>query len=236
MADEDYGRLHASFRLPHIGGAVCPHERPTLKNGRQRMACFGCRPKPTPSVRAEHRRLSVRLAVCSEPTCGKIYEQWLPHERYCSRDCYRSANVERMRNRQAAARDRSARKCKMCGESFAPAYADKRSVFCSRECKVRHGYQNSAGSTHRRRAKKFGVDYEPIKKWDVFARDDWTCQLCGVKTPRKFSGTQRDDAPELDHILPLAAGGAHIHSNVQCACRKCNLQKSDRPLGQMLLF
>jgi 5-methylcytosine-specific restriction endonuclease McrA len=69
----------------------------------------------------------------------------------------------------------------------------------------------------------------------VFARDRWRCQLCGVQTPRKYSGQTRGDAPELDHIVPFAAGGAHVLENVQCACRRCNLRKMTRPMGQLHL-
>jgi len=43
------------------------------------------------------------------------------------------------------------------------------------------------------------------------------------------------DAPELDHIVPIAAGGSHTYSNVACACKKCNIKKSSKPLGQLNL-
>jgi 5-methylcytosine-specific restriction endonuclease McrA len=48
-------------------------------------------------------------------------------------------------------------------------------------------------------------------------------------------GTHADRAPELDHILPLAAGGDHTFDNVACACRKCNQAKGALPLGQIRL-
>ncbi|CAN7187248.1 HNH endonuclease [Acidovorax sp. LjRoot117] len=73
----------------------------------------------------------------------------------------------------------------------------------------------------------------PIK---VFDRDKWRCQLCNRKTPKAKRGSYDDDAPELDHIVPLSKGGAHSYLNTQCACRACNSKKSDRPLGQMLLI
>jgi 5-methylcytosine-specific restriction endonuclease McrA len=43
-------------------------------------------------------------------------------------------------------------------------------------------------------------------------------------------------APSLDHILPLARGGAHDHSNLQLAHRICNSRKSDKGTDQLLLF
>lgn len=77
---------------------------------------------------------------------------------------------------------------------------------------------------------------EKVDPYKVFSRDRWTCQLCGTKTPRKLRGTYDDNAPELDHILPISKGGLHTYLNTQCACRKCNAAKGDRPLGQMLLL
>jgi hypothetical protein len=78
-----------------------------------------------------------------------------------------------------------------------------------------------------------GEAIDPIK---VFERDKWKCQLCGTRTPKKKRGTYDDNAPELDHILPVSKGGQHRYTNVQCACRRCNGMKNATPLGQMLLF
>lgn len=48
------------------------------------------------------------------------------------------------------------------------------------------------------------------------------CPLCGVE----FSDTPHDPAQRnLDHIIPLAAGGAHVRENVRVICRKCNLAR-----------
>ena len=70
----------------------------------------------------------------------------------------------------------------------------------------------------------------------VFARDKWTCQLCGVKTSKKLRGTYLPNAPELDHIVPLALGGAHTMTNTQCACRQCNGLKGATARGQLHLL
>jgi 5-methylcytosine-specific restriction endonuclease McrA len=75
-----------------------------------------------------------------------------------------------------------------------------------------------------------------IKPEIVFARDKWRCQLCKVRTPKRLRGTTHPRAPELDHIVPIAAGGDHTWNNVQCACRKCNGEKGSAPAGQLLLI
>jgi len=86
----------------------------------------------------------------------------------------------------------------------------------------------------RRRARTRGAHCESINPIDVFVRDGWTCRICGDKTPRSLRGTFDDKAPELDHIIPLAAGGTHTWDNVQCACRACNISKGSGAMNDQL--
>lgn len=74
---------------------------------------------------------------------------------------------------------------------------------------------------------------EPVDPLAVFERDGWRCQICGCKTPKRLRGTIDPRAPELDHIHSLALGGSHTWSNLQCACRACNVEKGARSLGQL---
>jgi hypothetical protein len=84
------------------------------------------------------------------------------------------------------------------------------------------------------RGKVAGAEtFDPI---EILERDKWHCHICGVSTPRKLRGTYDDRAPELDHIVPLAQGGAHTRANTACACRKCNMAKGSQIIGQMRLF
>lgn len=85
----------------------------------------------------------------------------------------------------------------------------------------------------RRRALERGAMADRIDPIVVFERDKWRCHLCGCATPRKLRGTYEPNAPELDHVVPLAAGGGHTWGNVKCACRRCNGLKSDKPMGQL---
>ena len=52
----------------------------------------------------------------------------------------------------------------------------------------------------------------------IFARDDYTCQYCGVR------GTKL----ECDHKHPVARGGSHDDENLVTACRTCNHSKRDK--------
>lgn len=87
----------------------------------------------------------------------------------------------------------------------------------------------------RRRALTKGCSAENVDPLKVFERDNWRCRLCNIKTPKALRGTYQDNAPELDHIIPLSLGGSHTYVNTQCACRRCNGLKSNKPMGQMLL-
>lgn len=57
-----------------------------------------------------------------------------------------------------------------------------------------------------------------LTRREVFRRDKYTCQYCGVET-RELS---------LDHVSPRHRGGKHIWENVVSACLKCNNRKAGR--------
>ncbi|MCC2547705.1 HNH endonuclease [Hymenobacter sp. BT175] len=128
----------------------------------------------------------------------------------------------------------TAKQCKACGKDFTRTYGASIKAFCSEACRDEMARQAKRGKeNHRRRARHFGVFYTPINVLTVFDRDKWTCQLCGIKTPKSKRGTMEPNAPELDHILPLSKGGTHEYHNVQCACRQCNSIKGDKAIGQL---
>lgn len=87
-----------------------------------------------------------------------------------------------------------------------------------------------------KRARKRGVTVEIVNALDVFERDGWICHLCDKKTLKSKRGTPHSRAPELDHIIPLAAGGEHSYRNVACACHACNMSKRAKPKGQLRLI
>jgi 5-methylcytosine-specific restriction endonuclease McrA len=66
------------------------------------------------------------------------------------------------------------------------------------------------------------VPYEriiPVSRRAVFGRDGHKCQYCG------------GPAESLDHVLPRSRGGLHTWDNVVACCRRCNLGKGDRTMG-----
>ena len=62
----------------------------------------------------------------------------------------------------------------------------------------------------------------------VLRRDNWRCYLCGIETPEHLRGSTRPNAPEIDHVIPIARGGEHSSRNARCACRACNNRKKDK--------
>lgn len=120
--------------------------------------------------------------------------------------------------------------CSECGISFISRHPGMR--FCSTLCSKR---KNNRKSSAMRRARILSLVREWFDPLEVLERDRWRCHLCGVSTPKRLRGSTDGRAPELDHIIPLAAGGEHSPRNTACSCRTCNLKKSDRPMGQLRL-
>jgi hypothetical protein len=71
---------------------------------------------------------------------------------------------------------------------------------------------------------------KPISKklrFEIFKRDNFTCQYCSSKPPK---------APlEVDHIIPVKSGGTNDVENLITACFDCNRGKGARELLMMPL-
>jgi 5-methylcytosine-specific restriction endonuclease McrA len=59
-----------------------------------------------------------------------------------------------------------------------------------------------------------------FSRFNIYARDDNTCQYCGGRMPRADLN--------LDHVVPRSRGGATTWENVVCSCVPCNLRKGGR--------
>ncbi len=94
----------------------------------------------------------------------------------------------------------------------------------------------ASGVARLREIRQRGVATEYVDPILVFTRDRWRCQLCGRSTPTSLCGKQKSCSPTVDHIVPIARGGAHSYQNVQCACLRCNVRKQARIKGQFRLF
>lgn len=225
MADNEYRRLGCR----HCGLSFEPTQ-PSALYCSKRCKVSGWRqanPDRVAQYRANERKVSPYFAgYCAH--CGAAFGS-KRKRMHCSSKCENAAHYQRYKVSTAPA----TRKCASCCKIFAAQpHKTRPTEFCSAPCRQ----SSKRAQKDRRNAKLRGATVETVNPLRVFERDGWRCQLCGVKTPKAKRGTYADDAPELDHIQPLARGGEHSYRNTQCACRRCNGAKSDRPLGQTLLF
>lgn len=66
----------------------------------------------------------------------------------------------------------------------------------------------------------------PFTRFNVFLRDDFTCQYCGEKfVPKDL---------RFDHVKPRAKGGVTSWTNIAAACEPCNTRKGDRTVMKPL--
>lgn len=63
-------------------------------------------------------------------------------------------------------------------------------------------------------------------RFEVFKRDDFTCQYCGVRSPEVIL--------EVDHIHPVSDGGTDEPINLITSCWSCNRGKGAVPLDRVM--
>lgn len=81
--------------------------------------------------------------------------------------------------------------------------------------------------SHIRRANKRANEYEPVSRDVVLERDAWTCHLCSTAIPKDAKWPEPLSA-SMDHVMPLALGGAHTYENIKSAHLTCNISKGAR--------
>lgn len=57
-----------------------------------------------------------------------------------------------------------------------------------------------------------------LTRFEIFSRDDYTCQYCGKRT-RQLT---------IDHVIPRYRGGKQTWENMVSACVPCNRRKAGR--------
>jgi 5-methylcytosine-specific restriction endonuclease McrA len=226
MAEELYKRLNCV----HCNMPFVPH------NPLNTMYC-------TRSCKTQEHRLRTGRAKFNRLTLARmsllrVLRKFVKHKERIIRV---ALAMSRKTEALALQERRAARKCAVCGCLFV---AKAISAFlCSPKCSHRRRRDSDGGKAEHRASRKAGkmrkrgATVEKFKDTDVLERDGWRCQICGVATPKKLRGTFKPNAPEVDHIVAIANGGAHAMWNCQCACRKCNgLKNAGPPRGQMGLW
>lgn len=64
-----------------------------------------------------------------------------------------------------------------------------------------------------------------LRRWEEL--EWWACVYCDASFDRMV-------VAEVDHVVPLAKGGAHEWANLAPACATCNRLKSDRDMSDWL--
>jgi 5-methylcytosine-specific restriction endonuclease McrA len=197
--------------------------------------CFFVYAKDMAAKRAQRRRAIVGSIRRKCQVCSVRFHPPSKQRVICSDECRKAANRTRSRiyTERIMPPIREVR-CRACGNVFMPTSRSQK-VFCSQLCARRWVRKQHGNRRHESRARRAGVPRCSINPIKVFTRDRWKCQLCGCATPRRLRGSMSPQAPELDHIIPIACGGGHVWENVHCACRACNAAKGAKPLGQLRL-
>lgn len=160
-------------------------------------------------------------------TCGTVYTSRMSRK-YCSKGCGNKANAEIMALLKLP--NVFAKCCVGCGNRYSVSTTSVGGMptrYCSDVCRNAAASETKRVHKASRKARLKHATVERVDPFRVFDRDEWRCVLCGIPTPKAKRGTHDDDAPELDHVVPLSKGGQHSYKNTQCACRKCNAEKSD---------
>jgi 5-methylcytosine-specific restriction endonuclease McrA len=124
-------------------------------------------------------------------------------------------------------------RCDGCERDYCPLYGVKLAASCP-ACEADLRRDRKRAARDRRDSRIKSAERETVVARKVFDRDGWMCRLCGVATPKELRGTYEHNAPEMDHVVPVARGGAHTYANTQCLCRSCNGWKSARTMEEAL--
>jgi hypothetical protein len=163
--------------------------------------------------------------VCGKPCTNR-------QAKYCSDACMIEVRKQKDIERAKAKFVPKKVVCKQCGTPFFTEYGTHRSVFCSASCSDRYTKKLVGGALNHRARKAFRrmygcvppLMYQPLRKDVVMKRDGWVCGICGQSID-KHACVPEPLSPSVDHIVALAAGGAHTYDNVQAAHFECNWKK-----------
>lgn len=60
------------------------------------------------------------------------------------------------------------------------------------------------------------------RRLEVFVRDGWRCQACGMKVDREAQAPHPLRVATVDHIIPRACGGTNDLHNLRTLCLGCH--------------
>lgn len=168
-----------------------------------------------------------QITICKCEICDKLFtKKGIALKRFCSIECLTKRRLEiSCKPKVYKLKDYV---CKVCNKQY-----KGKAPGCCTECTNKRKRMANKAHEKKRRAALRTVATEAVVDIKVFERDKWKCKICGIKLQKEF--IYRDDAAEVDHIVPISLGGPHSYTNTQAACRKCNQEKSNKYYGQLVL-
>jgi 5-methylcytosine-specific restriction endonuclease McrA len=239
--------VRRSARLVALHGTidrVCAHLPcevgiPSEAGGHQRYCSSRC------AQRAQADRVKAPAATvclhCSEPIRapkrGKLY---------CTNRCTQLAHYYAVRAPRQASERRVARSGRTCAfEPCSSPISDTReanAIYCQAACRHRAKYQRyrKQHKEYRDRVRR-GAQWRAINRTYAYRRRaravaSTIVAFTPVQLAARLSmwpGCWMCGAPwtDVDHVKPLARGGAHALANLRPACRGCNLRKGSTWFG-----
>ena len=127
--------------------------------------------------------------------------------------------------------------CSECGGKYTATQLGTK--YCSRRCASRVG-DRTKKARKRLRAEANGV-VDTITLDELMIKDGNECYLCGEECNRNDYVISDEGHfivgrayPSIDHVMPVAKGGAHTWDNVRLAHHHCNTIKSDNLIEEAL--
>lgn len=111
--------------------------------------------------------------------------------------------------------------CEQCWETFEPISGNQK--YCSAECKLTKERKQGKERIKQSMIDGSGGAYLKLR-FEVFRRDNFTCQYCGRTVKDKIK-------LHIDHIIPKSKGGNLSMGNLITACFDCNEGKRDAVLA-----
>lgn len=132
---------------------------------------------------------------------------------------YKTLHADRLREQKRAYNQATRAQRYASWKAWCEANPEKRKAITSRARKrwEANNYEHLLDKNAKRRARLLDATVEQVDRLVVYRRDKGRCGICGRFTPRSSF--------DLDHIRPLARGGAHSYTNVQVSHSLCNRRK-----------
>jgi len=185
---------------------------PKNRNYKQKFCSWSCYLSSI-EKNGGNRKRNRKISVCN--ICGKKFEHWAGRNaKYCSRECWAKRNPPVLFY------------CLNCGKEFWDYKINRENnVFCSNSCANSFNQRGDkckfwkGGKTPLSKILRSRTEYLNWRT-EVFKRDDYTCQDCGVK-----SGNGKKVYLQAHHIKEFSKYPEKMYeiSNGITLCKNCHL-------------